>query len=193
VLGPAEIKSLWHALDTVGGPAAAAIKVMLLTGQRRGEVSGMRWDELDGDVWSLPKERTKNARPHSIRLSRQALAVIEQQPRISGCDFVFTNDGSKPVANFTHIKIEIDKILRPESPWVIHDVRRSVASHLARLGVALPVIEKVLNHASHSFAGIVGVYQRFDYAIEKRDALAAWGREIERIISGKSAKIVKLR
>jgi integrase len=190
VLTEAEIRSLMAALDAIRGPAAAAIKLLLLTGQRRSEVAGMMWSEIDGDRWLLAGARTKNGKAHAVPLSRHALAVIEQQPRIN--DFVFTS-GGRPVANFSRVKREIDAIMKPEAPWVVHDLRRTVASGMAGLGVALPVIEKVLNHSSGSFAGIVGVYQRHDYANEKRDALAAWGREVERIVTGKSAKIVKLR
>ena len=191
-LTEAEIKSLMAALDAIRGPTAAAIKLMLLTGQRRSEVAGMTWGEIiDGD-WQLPGNRTKNRKSHTVPLSRQARAVIEQQPRISGCDFVFSS-GSKPVANFSRVKKEIDKIMQPQTAWVVHDLRRCVASGMAGLGVALPVVEKILNHASGSFRGIVSVYQRHDYANEKRAALAAWGREVERIVKGESAKIVKLR
>jgi integrase len=182
VLSAAEIKALWHALDTVGGPVCAAIRLLLLCGQRRSEVALMRWSEIDGDTWQLSGARTKNGKAHTVPLSRQALAVIEQQPKISGCDLVFTS-GGKP-ANFSRVKIEIDKIMRPETPWVVHDLRRSVASHMAALGVALPTIEKVLNHASGSFAGIVGVYQKHDFAAEKRDALARWGDFVERTVQG---------
>jgi integrase len=192
VLTEAEIRSLMTVLDVLRGPACAAIKLLLLTGQRRSEVAGMAWSEIDGDTWLLAGARTKNGKAHAVPLSRQARAVIEQQPRISGCDFVFSS-GSKPVANFSRVKKEIDKIMRPEAPWVVHDLRRTCASHMARLGITLPVIEKLLNHASGSFRGIVSVYQRHDYANEKRAALAAWGREVERIVKGESAKIVKLR
>jgi integrase len=194
VLSDSEIKRLWLACDTVGGPSAAAIKLLLLCGQRRSEVAEMTWSEIEGDTWRLSGARTKNGKPHDVPLSRQALAVIEQQPRISGCDAIFTS-GGKPINNFSRIKAEIDKIMPPETPpWVVHDLRRTVASGMGGLSVALPVIEKVLNHASGSFRGIVAVYQRHDYANEKRAALARWGDHVERIVKGKEpGKIVTLR
>jgi integrase len=193
VLNEAEIRSLMAALDAIRGPTAAAIKLMLLTGQRRSEVAGMRWSEIDdGDTWRLPGARTKNGRPHDVPLSRQVLAVIEQQPRTPGCDFVFTTS-SKPVANFTHIKKQIDAIMKSE-PWVIHDLRRTCASGMAGLGIALPVIEKCLNHASGSFRGIVGVYQRHDFQGEKRTAQQRWGDHIACIVvRGETAKVLPLR
>jgi integrase len=193
-LTEAEIKSLMAALDAIRGPTAAAIKLMLLTGQRRSEVAGMTWGEIiDGD-WQLPGNRTKNRKSHTVPLSRQALAVIEQQPRIDGCNFIFTTTSSMPVVNFTRIKRQIDAIMKPEAPWVIHDLRRTVASGMAGLGVTLPTIEKTLNHASGTFRGVLAVYQRHDFRNEKRDALARWGDHIERIVKGKEpGKVVKLR
>jgi integrase len=187
VLSPAEIKALWHALDAVGGPNCDAIRLLLLTGQRRGEVAGMAWSEIDGDVWTLPKERTKNGRAHVVPLSPQALAIIAQQPRTR--DHVFG-----PHTDFPRSKQRIDAVMKPAAPWTIHDIRRSVASHLAALGVALPTIEKILNHASGSFAGIVGIYQRHDFASEKRDALVRWGHHLERVVKGEEpGKLIQLR
>jgi integrase len=193
VLSPAEIKALWHALDIVGGPACAAVKLMLCTGQRRGECAALRFDELDGNVWSLPKERTKNGRPHSITLSRQALAVIEQQPRISDSDYVFTA-GSKPVANFSRVKLDVDRVMKPERPWCWHDTRRTAASGMQRLGVRAEVIERALNHVSGVYRSVAGVYQRDPLTEEVRDALSRWGDFVERTVKGESGgKIVKLR
>jgi len=191
VLSPAEIKSLWHALDTVGGPACAAIKLLLLSGQRRSEVSHMTWSELNGDTWVLAKERTKNRKAaHVVPLSRQARELIEQQPRIS--EYVFTS-GNRPVANFARVKQEIDALMKPEAPWVVHDLRRTVATNLQKLNVPIHVTEAVLNHRTGTVSGITAVYQVHDYANEKRAALAAWGREVERIVTGKSAKVLKFR
>jgi integrase len=190
-LSPAEIEALWHALDTVGGPTAAAAKVMLLTGQRRGEVSGMRWSELAGDVWSLPKERTKNGRPHAIGLPRQALAVIEQRPRIVDTDYVFAA-GRKPVADFSRIKLAVDRVMKPESPWTLHDLRRSCASGLQRLGVRGETIERALNHVSGLYRGVAGIYQRDPLTEEVRDALARWADFVERTVTGEEpGKVVK--
>jgi integrase len=180
ILSDAEIVTLWHALDQVDNPVSAAIRVLLLTGQRRSEVADMPWTEVSGDEWLLPATRAKNRRPHLIPLSPQARAVIEAQPRING--FVFASRGSR-INNFTRTKTKLDKIMRLNEPWVIHDLRRSVASGMARLGIALPVIEKVLNHSSGTFAGVAGIYQRHDFAGEKRAALQAWADHIDRLLS----------
>ena len=190
-----EIKSLWLACDGIGGPAGRCIKLMLLTGQRHGEVVGMRRSEISGDVWVLPPERTKNKRRHEVPLCAQALAIIAAMPLITGeKDFVFTSSKTRRLGNFSHAKVAIDTRMKPVTPWVLHDLRRTVASGMARLGIKLPVIEKVLNHASGSFRGIVGVYQRHDFAAEKRDALARWADHIDSLVSGKPVgKVVSLR
>jgi integrase len=103
-------------------------------------------------------------------------------------------NGRAPITGHYPLKRRLDALMPPEtSPWVYHDLRRSVASGMARLGVNLPVIEKLLNHVSGSFAGIVGVYQRHSFADEKRAAMAVWSRHIEALVSGETAgNIVEL-
>ena len=193
VLTDPEIKRLWLACDAIGGPAGACIKTLLLTGQRRSEVAGMRRSEISGDVWSLPGERTKNKKRHDVPLSAQALAILESIPVIARSDYVFTL-GRAPLSHFDRSKQLIDLQMKPDGPWVLHDLRRTVASGMARLGVRLPVIEKCLNHSSGTFRGIVATYQRHDFAAEKRDALARWADHIDSIVSGKPVgKVVKLR
>ena len=143
-LSDAEITALWLACDAVGGPMAPCIKVLLLTGQRRSEVAGMRWDEVAGDLWSLPPSRVKNNRPHSVPLSRQVLAIIEAVPRIG--DHVFTINGATPLTSFSGFKREIDAVLALSQPFVWHDLRRTCAAGMQRLGVRTETIEQVLNH-----------------------------------------------
>jgi integrase len=193
ILSDDEIRALWVACDTVGGFAGPAIKLLLLTGQRCGEVVGMRRSEITGDMWSLPPSRTKNKRAHSVPLSTQAMAIIEAMP-IIGDDFVFTSSGARSLGNMSHTKAAIDEIVKPKERWTLHDLRRTTASNLARLGIRLPVIEKCLNHASGSFRGIVGVYQKYDFAAEKRHALQTWASYVDDLVHGKPAgKVVKLR
>ena len=136
---------------------APCIKVLLLTGQRRSEVVGMRWDEVAGELWSLPPSRVKNNRPHSVPLSSQVLAIIEAMPRIG--DHVFTINGATPLTSFSGFKREIDAVLALSQPFVWHDLRRTCAAGMQRLGVRTETIEQVLNHRSGSYRGIIGVYQ----------------------------------
>jgi integrase len=114
-------------------------------------------------------------------------------PRLSD-KIVFTTNGRTAASGFSKAKLRIDALAPTKEPWRLHDLRRTVASGMARLGINLPVIEKVLNHASGSFAGIVGVYQRHTFADEKRAALQAWGNFVAALIEGKHAeRIVRLR
>lgn len=193
ILSDDEIKRLWISCDAIGGPAGTCIKTLLLTGQRRSEVAGMRRSEIAGDVWTLAPERTKNKQRHDIPLSSQALAIISETPAIAGSDYVFTL-GRAPLGHFARVKGALDAQMKPDAPWVLHDLRRTCASGMARLGVRLPVIEKCLNHSSGTFRGIVGVYQRHDFAAEKRDALQRWADHVEGLVKGvPSGKVVALR
>jgi integrase len=197
VLSDDELRLVWQAADKMGGTFGPLVKLLALTGQRRDEVAGLRHGELDLDarLWTLPPARTKNNQPHEVPLSAAALAVLESVPRVAGSPFVFTtNGGASPASGYSKGKRRLDALLPPDMPpWRLHDLRRTCASGMARLGINLPVIEKVLNHSSGSFAGIVGVYQKHSFADEKCAALEAWGRHVESLVSGKSAKVVRLR
>jgi integrase len=183
VLSDAEIKALWHACDSIGGAAGAVVKLMLLTGQRCGEVVGMKRSEISGDVWTLPPERTKNSQRHEVPLSAQALAIIEAIPGVDG-GYLFTASPTRRLGNIAPAKVALDAYMKPVQPWVLHDLRRTTATGLASLGIKLPVVEQCLNHKSGSFRGIVAVYQKYEYAVEKRDALTRWGNHVEQLVSG---------
>jgi integrase len=195
VLSDDELKAVWLAAGELGYPAGPFVRMMILTGQRRGEVAGMGRGEIQGDVWTLPPERTKNNSRHAVPLSRQVMAILESTPEIVGVvDHVFSGVRGRMVSDFSRIKDHLDARVRFKDPWTFHDLRRSAASGMAKIGVKLPVIERVLNHKSESFAGIVGVYQRHDYAAEKREALQRWADYIDDVVSGKPAgKVVQAR
>jgi integrase len=144
------------------------------------EIGRMTWQEIDFDrkLWTLPAERAKNGRALTLPLSNQALTILEAQPR-GESDFVFAIDGT-PVANWSRIKQRLDE-LAGLPPFVIHDLRRSVVTGLARIGVDLPVIERIVNHASGSFRGIVSTYQKYSFEPEMRKALDHWGLYVENL------------
>jgi len=195
VLTDDELRVLWLACGHEGA-SGEAIRLMTLTGARRGEVGEMSRREVDQDhqLWNLPAERTKNGRPHTIPLSTQAWTLIEARPRFAGCDFVFAIDGKRAVNNWDEVKHRISaKAGIAAEGWRLHDLRRTAASGMQKLGVPVPVIEKALNHVSGTFRGIVGVYQTHDYADEVRIALQRWADRVEEIVGGKPAKVVKLR
>jgi integrase len=186
VLDTEELHFVWRAADGLGFPFGPIIKLLILTGQRRSEVGGMEWRELDLDraAWTIPALRSKNKRQHVLPLSPEAVEIIKALPRFSGSKFVFSSGETAP-SGYSRAKTRLDaRIGESIAPWILHDIRRSVASGLAGLGVNLPVIERLLNHVSGSFAGIVGVYQKYNFADEMRGAMERWGRHVEAIVSG---------
>jgi integrase len=193
-LDDSEVVTLWRVCGEEG-VFGAFVRVLLLTGARRSEVSGMRWSELNETtrLWQLPRERVKNGIPHAVLLAPQAWAIVSTQPRFANCDFVFTNDGRRAIGGFSRSKRNLDQRAKPATPWTLHDARRTCASAMQRLGIRAEVIERCLNHRSGVYRGISGVYQRDDMLEAKRDAFEAWGRHVEQIVSGKPAKVITLR
>ena len=184
VLTDDELAAVWRAATERGDYFGSVIKLLILTGQRRTEVAGMEWRELDlaEKLWKLPRGRVKNDSGHEVPLSEPAVSIIESAPRLVGRIRVFTTRADKPLSGFWRVKIEMDKATGVKG-WTFHDLRRTAASGMARLGVSLPVIEKILNHTSGSFRGVVGIYQRHSYADEKRAALDLWGAHVARLVS----------
>ena len=206
ILSDDEIRWLWLACEKVGYPFGSMAQLLLLTGQRRNEIAGMTWGEIDLDkkLWTLPGGRTKNDEAHEVPLSEAALGVIASLPRIkSDKGYLFTTNGNTHVSGYSRAKAVIDKamldIAREERGdieiprWTFHDLRRSCVSGMARLGISLPVIEKTVNHSSGSFSGVVAVYQRHSFADEKRNALEAWGKFVVSLVEGRAANVVPLR
>jgi integrase len=196
VLTDAELAAIWHALPpTVYGDV---VRLLMLTGQRRMEIGGLRWSEIDftARVINLPATRTKNGRAHQVPLSQAAYDIlaarhtvlfdrVPHSPPVNGTadGLVFGTTGQRGYNGWSDGKLTLDRKLGPGfQPFCHHDARRTVASGMARLGINLPVIERVLNHVSGSFAGIVGVYQRHDFAEEKRQALELWATHLSTIV-----------
>jgi integrase len=197
-----ELALVWKAAEGMGYPFGSIIQLLVLTGQRKGEIGEARWSEinLDEGVLDLPATRTKNKKPHRAPLSPQALTIIESLPRYAGCDLLFTTTRKTPVSGFSRVKRNLDKAVaelnggEPISDFTLHDLRRSCAAGMQRLGVETRVIERALNHISGTLGGLVGTYQVHDFAKEKHEALRRWGSHVERIISGAAEeKVVPLR
>jgi integrase len=188
VLSDDELRKVWIAADGLRPQYAAVVRLLVLTGQRLREVGQMRWSELSADlsVWSLPAERVKNARPHTVPLSDEARAIIKAVPRTSE-EYVFSLGGDEPLESFSLMKRKLDALAGIAEPWTLHDLRRSLATGFQRLGVQLPVTEAVLNHRSGSISGVAAVYSRHDYADEKRAALASWATHVVAMVEGRDA------
>lgn len=201
VLGNGELVAVWRAAERMGGRFGAGVRLLVLTAARRKEVFSARWPELDLGTATLrlPAERAKAKEGRTIALSPPALAIIEALPRFAAGDWLLTVNGPHAFSNFGHNEAELDRIAgallgEPLAPWRLHDIRRTVATGLQRLGVRLEVIEAVLGHVSGSRAGIVGVYQRHRFEAEARQALAAWAAHLQRLLDPTpAAEVVPLR
>jgi integrase len=186
VLTNAELREVWQA-TAAPGSLNSIVRLLMLTGQRLSEVAELPWSELSGDLstWTLPPGRAKNGVAHTIPLSPQARAIIEAAPRYAGNLLVFP--GARGALNsWGRAK---DRLHRDSgtSGWTLHDLRRTVATNMQKLGVRLEVAEAILNHVGGSRAGIVGVYQRHTWDDEKRAALNAWADRLEAIVEGREA------
>jgi integrase len=189
VLTEEELKSFWYATEDLAFPFGPTFQLMALTGQRRGEVAGMRWSQIDlkGTIWTIPAHVAKNGRAHEVPLSATALDIIQGLPRFLGSDLVFTTTGVSPISGFGRAKDRLD-LLMAAREWRLHDLRRTVASGMARLGVPPHVIEKVLNHVSGEISGVAAVYNRHGYDAEKRDALEKWAKHLLHLMPSRRPK-----
>jgi integrase len=183
VLNDDELVKVWRAADRIGWPYGHAFKLLILTGARREEIGQLRWSEIEGNTIVLSGTRTKNGEPHIIPLSAPAKAILESVPRIGDSDFVFTISGAVPLSGWGRAKASLDDFAAT-APFRTHDLRRTAATGLQKLKVPLTVTEAVLGHTAGSRAGVVGIYQRHDYADEKRAALEAWGAHVTALIEG---------
>jgi integrase len=187
VLSDGELSAVWKAADKLGWPYGPAFQLLALTGARREEIGALRWSEIHCDRIELDGARTKNGQPHTVPLSGLALSILNGLPRVARSEFAFTTTGKAPLNSWGKAK---GRLSGPPD-WRKHDLRRTVATGLQRLGIGLQVVEAVLNHVG-SRAGIVGVYQRHTFDAEKRAALEAWARHVDAVVSGKTAKVVPL-
>lgn len=193
VLSDNEVVATWRASLKHDSPVYGGLVRFLLTnGVRRDEASMMERNEIDGDWWTIPKERSKNKHPHLVPISTLAQQVLDAVPMI-GERFVFTNDGDTAASNFSKHKRSLDELALVElreiegdkaamKDWKLHDLRRTVASNLQRLGYSIEVVGAVLNHRSGIGAAVTQIYARHDFKEEKKAALEAWGRRLMELV-----------
>jgi integrase len=181
VLTDDELAAIWLATDDAG-PFNGIVRLLLLTGQRRAEVAGMTWAELSDDLamWTIPANRAKNGATHIVPLSEPSQTLLRGVHKVSGLVFPGLRG---PFNGWSKAKASLDG-KSAVADWRLHDLRRTMATGLQRLGVRLEVTEQVLGHVSGTRAGIVGVYQRHDFALEKRAALQAWGAHVLAVVEG---------
>jgi integrase len=196
VLSDAEIRAIWQACGELG-PFGRAFRFMLATGQRRTEAGEIVWSEIDraNRLWTLPRQRAKADRAHEIPLSDLAMSILDECPKLG--DFVFTTLGARPISGWSKAKAALDRLAMDKlkdiaiergddapatfADWRLHDLRRTAATHIAKLGVDRIVISKLLNHAE---GGVTGLYDRHSRDSEKRMAMDLWGQRLQVIIGG---------
>src|SRR3546814_5937242 len=150
-------------------------------------------------LWTIPGKIANNGQPHFGPLSPQAVAIIEATPRIKGtAGLIFTTNGETPVSGYSRAKANLDaampRIARKERKgatvprWTIHDLRRTAASGMARLGQPVHVVEAALNHKSGPIKGVAADYNRYSYADEKQTALEAWANCLDDLLADEPAK-----
>ncbi|MCA3741992.1 site-specific integrase [Phenylobacterium sp.] len=216
VLLDEELRLIWTATEGRGYPFGPLFKLLILTGQRRGEVTGMDWAELDleAGIWRIPGERTKNGQAHEIDLSPEALQVLKDVKALGlpgGQVFQGRGAGGQ-VTGFSAAKRALVRAVealrrkeaaeagedppgKPLPHWTLHDLRRTVATGMNGLDVPPHVVERVLNHITNTKSGLVGVYQRHEYRPQRKAALLAWGSHVAAVLGKEptGGNVVRLR
>lgn len=212
VLADHELKEIWQATLEIPYPFGPLARFLILTGQRRGEVATMRWQDVDlkEKLWIIPREFTKADREHRVPLSDMAIEILDNLPRLG--IHVFTSAGERPFENFSRDKKTLDDIINKNrrenlkiklpaatkkdvkiQDWRIHDFRRTAASGMARLKVQPHVVEKILNHSSGIISGVAAVYNRHQYVDEMREALDKWAKHVEKVLNAEQKEKSVLR
>jgi integrase len=192
-LDDSELAAVWNGAgdDDFG----RIVRLLILTGQRRTEVGGMRWQEIDRTkaTWTIPATRAKNGREHTLPLTPLALDIIASAPRIVGRDYPF-GPRAAGFTSWNRPKQMLDTRLGNQvEAWTLHDLRRSAATRMCDLGVAPHVVEQILNHQSGHRRGVVSVYNKSRYEAEVKAALALWSDHIGALARGGQRKIVAMR
>ena len=198
VLTNYEIATIWQTLPNaaLADQTRDIFRLLFLTGQRSGEVCGMRRDEIDmmNAIWTIPGSRTKNGLTHVVPLARPAIEIVQKwhDGAGEGDDApLFTRTGepiaSNAIAHAARLRLQVAK-----SHWTPHDIRRTVATGMAGIGIAPHFIEACLNHISGFKAGVAGTYNRNTYEPEKRRALDIWGEHIGAVVEGRPDKVVPI-
>lgn len=201
VLGDHEIRWLWAATGEMGQPFGPLVRLLLLTGQRRGEIAGLTDDDITDDAILIPASRAKNKKSHQVALTDLMREQIDVMVRIG--PYLFTTTGHSPVSGFTKAHLRAARLMQGIAeqevgasveipPWTWHDLRRTMASGLARLNIAPHVTEAVQNRATGAVSGVAAVYNRYDYAGERREAVEVWSRFVRDLVEGGEDNVIRM-
>jgi integrase len=197
VLTDDELQAIWQGCED--DHFGRIIRLLMLTGARRDEIGGLEWQELDLDsgLLTIPGDRTKNHHALQLTLPEEAISILRTAPRRDGREFVFGERGGAYCA-WSYSTLRLNARIAEQqgaalAAWRIHDIRRTVATGLAELGVAPHIIETILNHRSGHKSGVAGVYNRANYAAEVKRALAIWAGHLTDVVEGQNRKIAPFR
>ncbi len=180
VLSDAELKSIWMMCD---GTFGTIVKILILTGQRRGEVAALQSSWIHNDTITLPREITKNGREHTFPIGAMSAAVIRGSENTAASSLLFPARGKSgtPFNGWSKCKAHLDSVSGVKD-WTLHDLRRTFATNLAALGAAPHVVEKLLNHVSGTISGVAAIYNRYAFEKECRAAVEAWEARLQTIL-----------
>jgi len=190
VLSETEFRAVWTALDSLPKRTAAIFRLALLTAQRKGEIVGMQWSEIDfvSCVWTVPAERSKNGLPHRVPLTPSSIRILRELEAESRRDPVLVFRGGRIGCPLSNLQKPLRRLKRiSDVDFRIQDLRRTAASLMTGVGISRLVVSKILNHVER---GITAVYDRHGYDGEKRAALLKWDRRLAEIVSGQSPEKV---
>jgi integrase len=186
VLTDEELRQVWLTAENAGYPFGTIVRLLILTGQRTGEINSLRFEFIDGDNLTITFPETKNGRLHTVPYGPLLMRVLKEVPQKSR--YLFPGrDPAKPYNGGGKQKFLFDKqcII---APWTLHDLRRTFATNMARLGVAPHIVERLLNHSSGTISGIAAIYNRFQYLDEMLEAMTAWERYLKRLLKPSKGK-----
>jgi len=194
-----EIRKFWTGLDSpelsMAPATRTALKLILVTAQRPGEVASLRWADIDGDVWQIPEEKAKNKLPHRVPLPKLALELLSMLPREG--EYAFPSPrGNRPIHGcaLSHtMRINLEVLgFNPGEAFTPHDLRRTAASRMAEAGVLRVTISRLLNHKDHD--DTTRIYERHSYDLEKRQALQKWAGTLTKILKQEDgAKVIPIK
>ena len=191
VLSEFELAAVWKAADAAGYPFGSIVQLLILTGQRRSEIGGLRrsWIDADKRTITFPAAITKNGVDHTLPYGDTVAALLSS---LSGDDDLFFPARGNPENAFNGYspsKVRLDKFIKgnneksPVAAWTLHDLRRTFATNLAALGIPIHVTEKLLNHISGTVSGVAAIYNRHAYLDEMRKAMTDWETRLREIIT----------
>ena len=188
-----EMRKLWGFFEDWGEPTRSVLEMLLICGQRKTETMQMRWIDIQGKVWTIPASLAKNKQPHDVPLSTMALEIIGRMKKLNGkSEYVFASpqNPKKPLDSLSRVRQAIKNNTKV-SDFRPHDLRRTVATYLAKLGIERTVLGKILNHKGLAGDGqVTAIYDRHSYMDEKHDALELWSKNLRKILAEKNNKVI---